>query len=155
MSYDIYIGEASISPNRDDAESLRSAERGEQLEVVVYAVELPDAPAFAGDKLSAHKNNRHPGYSQWVDFCRAAGLESLFFDADHGLMRHHPGCVLLTPDDLVEVQQAMLAWQVRYPDVSPAFGQRDEDGIFTRLVWLEWWIRWALEHCRTPAIYNR
>jgi hypothetical protein len=23
-----------------------------------------------------------------------------------------------------------------------------------RLVWLEWWVRWALDNCKVPVIYN-
>jgi hypothetical protein len=28
------------------------------------------------------------------------------------------------------------------------------DYMLARLIWLDWWMRWALENCETPAIEN-
>ena len=160
MSYSIYIGNAELAGELDDGEYRASYE--------VPEVTLPDAPAFPFDEMSQNKNGRHPGYSQWDMFCQSAGLRDLFFDADAGLMRQHPGCFAITPDHLEHVRSRRMEWERRHPNAVPGFdfsprmhqptqddGVRDRDGVLARLLWLEWWMEWALQNCERPAIANQ
>jgi hypothetical protein len=159
MSYSIYIGNAELEGELDDGE-YRASYR-------VPEVERPDAPAFPNDGMSTRKNGRHPGYTQWSDFCEKAGLHGLFFDRDDGLMRGHPGCFAVTPLHAERMRSMRMDWQLRHPDTAPGFdfsprlmdqsqddGVRGRDAVLARLLWLEWWMDWALANCERPAIAN-
>jgi hypothetical protein len=136
--------------------------------VTVNGHEEPEAPAFPFDAMSARKNSRHPGYSQWGKFCDLTGLRDFFFEKNYGLMRRHPGTFALTPDHLHRVRVAIGEWQRVYPNAVPGWdyfaefpgrddiddGVRGRDSTLARLLWLEWWIAWALAHCERPAIHN-
>lgn len=167
MSYDIYIGEAEIDvPDEDD---------GNELTVRVRGIAHDDAPSFPGDEMTGNGNSRHPGYSQWADFCRAVGLHDLFFDKTGdvpGLMVEHPGCVVLRRSHGDAIHKSLAAWRTQCAgkvagwDPNADFMGKAKpgttlapeghyDGNLARLVWLDWWVRWALAECKTPALYNR
>lgn len=144
MSYDIYIGNAVIKEWGDDGE----------LVAAVESMKLEQAPSFNYDVLSQHTNERHPGYSQWDDFCNSAGLHDLFFNQVTGLMRQHPGTFKITYDHYGKIASALKHWKEVHPEAQPRMDSTDVDGILARLLWLEWWTDWALENCKTPAIHN-
>lgn len=160
MSYDIYIGNRRWRDRR------------------VERLELPEAPAFPGDPLSQHTNGRHPGYSGWYNFLQNVGLHELFMDRDKGLMRNHPGIVPLKREHLAEVEAALKrhrrqhgnddacppGWcscatcdEISPPHLRtrhlPRFTQ-PESGDRARLLWLRFWMDYALTHCRLPALEN-
>ena len=135
MSYDIYIGEY------DDNEKC------------VQSLDLSEAPAFDGDEMTGHGNHRHPGYGQWTDWARDVGLYPLFFDKTDGLMREHPGNQSLSEKHLDVAQSALRKWKRQHKDVVPGWGY-GQDAMLARLVWLEWWMVWALKNCKRPTIYN-
>lgn len=101
-----------------------------------------------------HKNVRWPSYGGWKDFAVEVGLDELFFDEEHGLMRPHPGCAVLREHHESAIALALAAYRVRYPHAVAGFDGSDEDGALARLEWLWWWVRWALDNCERPAIYN-
>ena len=144
MSYDIYIGECIVSDYVGEGE----------LRATVAACAEKDAPTFVGDEMTRNENHRHPGYSQWSGWCEAVGLTSLFFGDEEGLMRRHPGTFALEKDHLVTVSDALTSWKQEHPDSVPGFGV-GQDPCLARLVWLEYWMRRAIERCRLPAIHNR
>lgn len=172
MSYSIYIGEAYLAvPSEDDLTKYDDIYPS----VEVKGMAHPEAPSFPGDDMTGRGNGRHPGYSQWANFVDDVGLRDLFFGArdggsrDASLMRDHPGCAILRPCDLVEIRQARGRWEAKPwpapervagwdPTLMP-FDQREADpkydGNLARLIWLEWWVTWALANCKVPAIYNR
>ena len=156
MSYDIYIGEGIIDENDDSGE----------LRVRVKGLSLPEAPSFPNDQMTGKGNSRHPGYSQWSNFCREAGIYDLFFDEETGLMHRHPGTFILKQNHLDEIRAAKDRWVKNNPDKNPGF-PADEwmkpefqekitnpDPILARLIWLEFWVDWALKNCKVPAIHN-
>jgi len=167
MSYDIYIGEAEVRvPEKEDLD-----EGYNDLEVYVRGLDLPEAPHFPNDDMTGRSNSRHPGYGQWSKFTCEAGINELFFDKEKGgLMRHHPGACVLTRKDLQAISEAKARWMETHPKAVPGWcackkcdqlrqrgsdpEHKDLDGVLARLIWLEWWIGWALEHCRIPTIYN-
>lgn len=167
MSYDIYIGKAELSvPSKSDLEDGYN-----HLSVSVNGMALPDAPTFPGDGMTKNGNSRHPGYSQWSEFCRRVGLYDLFFDNERGLIREHPGCFVLTKGHADEIHDALEKWQKDHPKLEPGWcectskecasmmGNKDakhveRDPALARLIWLDWWVRWALKNCEVPAMAN-
>lgn len=152
MAYDIYIGNAVPTTIEEDDGSYYSVWGG----VTVNRVELEDAPSFPNDHMTGKGNSRHPGYGQWADFCSAVGLTDLFFNKAHGLMRVHPGTFKLEFEHLVTVRDALYEYREAHPDAVPGWHDVDrvENGNLARLLWLEFWIDWALKNCERPAIHN-
>lgn len=171
MSYDIYIGNAVL-------ESEWSVEDGPFAEWVVACMSHPEAPAFPFDEMTGNGNGRHPSYSGWSDFCEATGLYAMFYGVpipdrqrhEGGILSRHPGIVPLTPLMLSSVTDARERRRARCErdgavpgfDFTPAWnapdkddGVRGRDSNLARLIWLEWWMTYALAHCERPAISNR
>jgi hypothetical protein len=172
MSYSIYIGEAILQeydPKDYDGEFAARYS--------VEGAEEEEAPEFENDTMTGKGNSRHPGYGAWDDFARSAGLHSFFFDKESGVMRKHPGCFALTKEHQKTVADALTAYQAKYPNTKPGFtsqfmpkpnsgiigsdsrsmGAPDEvvaEYHLARLIWLDWWIQWALKNCKRPAISN-
>ncbi len=169
MGYSIYIGQAEVVFDADYPE--------EALYIRVNRIENDNAPRFENDDMTGRSNNRHPSYSGWADFVRRAGLSDLFSNKETGIMREHPGCFLLTENHYQQIKSALEAWNVKHHDTVAGFsssglkpffvtpttsfvmmsdGGEDEERDHTkaRLMWLEWWVRWALDNCSIPAIYN-
>lgn len=138
MGYDIRIGRRL---QREDGTSFVADE------IVM------EAPAFPGDDSCAYANKRSPSYSAWQRFCETTGLHRLFFDADTGLLANHPGIVDITPAHLAEVRRAVDRYRRPRPGVEPGYGG-SLDYDLARLLWLDWWMRWAVENCESPAIQN-
>lgn len=147
MSYDIYIGEAKFHiPEKDEIKDYN------QIKVRVQSVSLPEAPVFDGDAMTGNGNSRHPGYTQWASFLEHVGLNELFF-GDGGLMSDHPGCSYITKEHVEQVKAALEKYKERFPTAQPGFNDR-QDALLARLIWLEWWMSWALKNCKVPAIFN-
>jgi hypothetical protein len=130
---------------------------------------LPDAPTFPNDEMTGNGNSRSPSYTGWLEFCQETGIYDVFYDERRHLHAGHPGCVMLTRSDLDRVQEARISWQ-KNSSLPPGFAgwpvydqqtgvsrSTDEgkyDCQLARLIWLEWWMAWALDNCVTPAIEN-
>jgi hypothetical protein len=123
----------------------------------VKVLELDEAPAFPGDDR-ARLNERMPSSAIWERLVAEAGLQTLFFSPETGLFAQFPGCAALTQAHLAEVRVAVETFRGRHPAAAPRFAwdERDlpADADLARLLWLEWWMGWALTHCQNPAIYN-
>ena len=152
MGYTIKIGHAAeCQPLRFEVQDERS----------------DDAPTFPNDEMTGNGNERSPSYTAWAEFCRETGLHELFFGED-GLMRRHPGIAALTGDHLDEIRRARERWQAKatLPPGFEGFPTKLPDGTYgspdagrydyqlARILWLEWWVAWALEHAHRPAIQN-
>jgi hypothetical protein len=161
MGYTITIGNAKPEFSKDDGELYARW--------TVDGQALPNAPVFPHDEMTGNGNSRSPSYSVWAEFCRMTGIYELFLEKYEGLMDSHPGCKMLRPEHLLIVQAALTKWQHTatlppgfegYPEhdketgewVTPDAGKYD--ATLARLMWLEFWMRWALENCETPAIEN-
>jgi len=161
MSYSIYIGAGE--PEHDTEDCQLSARW------VVESVTHDEAPEFPNDAMTGKSNSRHPSYSGWSDFCDEAGLYDLFFDKEVGLMSSHPGCEMIQERHVAEVKKALCRWRKSavkppgfsgfgvYNKVTECWETTDEgkyDHILARLIWLDYWMTWALETCEVPAIHN-
>ena len=158
MSYSIHIGEARI------------ADLDGEPEVRVDGASHPKAPVFPGDEMTGNGNGRHPAYGSWRDFVDKSGLTDLFFDSEEGLMRQHPGTFALGPEHVSRVRGALDRWKSIHPNDKPGwcecrecrpyFGPKEPpahvelNATLARLIWLEWWMGWALRTCKRPAVGN-
>lgn len=168
MSYSIYIGNTTMRPVEDEevvtAYARLTSGKTCYYEPVVKEMRHPNAPTFPNDEMTGNSNGRHPGYRAWAEFCEVTGLEDLFFNREHGLMREHPGHAELHLEHVSTIHQALLRWQEAHPDANPGFerfswdDETDEemgyDPILARLIWLEWWMTWALANCEHAGIWN-
>jgi hypothetical protein len=137
-------------------------------------ISLPEAPLFPGDPTE-RTNSRSPSYTMWAEFCDDVGLQPLFFDKQHGLMREHPGWFQFGPEHLLIVRRAREAYEKQHPGLVPGWAEDDywsrrrrgqmepnpgdeqyttEGGHLARLLWLEWWMDYALKHFDHPGIAN-
>jgi hypothetical protein len=152
MSYSLTIGNAYLAgPYRDSIKYY----------IDVQEFSHPEAPAFG--EPSDHRSSRFPGYTTWSDFCNEVGLTELFFDEESGLLANHPGTCALTESHLAEITGALERRRASNGGKAPGFKEQTQDGHFkdvgkdpqlARLVWLEYWVRWALQNCERPAFGN-
>lgn len=150
MGYHIAIGElADVEFPEEDCFNYR-----------VKEANSPFAPQFGPlDRLSGQTNSRYPSYSGWECFCKEAGIHDLFYNRKTGLIRNHPGYERLNRRHLLKIREAMEYREAKV-GLPPGFvmngiGPLEVDPILARLMWLEFWINWALKNCRNPVILNR
>jgi hypothetical protein len=163
MGYTIKIGQAEPIADHDEYQN-------HEYGFGVAELELPDAPRIEGD-VNQCKNYRWPSYSVWTEFTRDVGLYSLFFDDSDGLIRPHPGVIVLRPEHGATIRGALEAYRLKHPgavarfDVFPPGTSAVEefrapaqhpncDYSLARLEWLSWWVDWALANCSRPAMEN-
>lgn len=153
MGYTFTVGNAVPVHHKDDFPYLSA--RWE-----VEHAQLDAAPSFSGDEMTGKSNMRSPSYSVWSDFCRATGLYELFYDECGHLHARHPGCIGITQEDADFVTAALARYRAK-ATLPPGFeqawdysGPPNYDYNFARLIWLEFWMQWAVKNCETPAIQN-
>lgn len=157
MGYNLTIGEMNIEYNNDDdCPQVRPRAMGEGHE---------GAPSF-GEPTDC-TNSRWPSYGSWSDSMTFIGLEGMFYDTknrDDSILQDHPGCIPLTQKHRKEVNAAMVEYKIKYPNAIPTYGNPkgwdedpdnpDENSYMTRLVWLHYWINWAMDNCKQPVFEN-
>lgn len=142
MGYTIKIGNAA-------PEFIRDMENEElYARWIVEDATSDDAPTFDNDMMTGNRNRRLPSYTGWADFLDATGLGGLF----SVLFASHPGCVILNQSHYEEIHKALEDYKATATNPPGFFHGQDYN--LARLMWLEFWVRWALENCETPAIYN-
>lgn len=144
MGYAITIGELDVRKypeNGLDSDCIRFDAVG---------VKVSDSPAFG--EPTDFTNSRWPMYSTWSDFLQAVGLYGVFFDEQGHLIGGHPGVRLVTQELADRVSQALDDYRAMHP--SAIEQMEGGDGWLCRLVWLSYWLRWALANCDTPVIAN-
>jgi hypothetical protein len=155
MGYTITIGNAVPEHHKDDFPILSASWE-------VQGQVLENAPTFENDGMTGASNSRSPSYTDWADFCRATGLYELFFgkEGDEGLMAHHPDCKGITQYDVDIVTASLKKYQAK-ATLPAGFEKHDYTGNeqnydyhLARLIWLEFWMRWAIANCETPALEN-
>lgn len=91
-------------------------------------------------------NQRWPDYSGWEEFTQTVGLYDMFYNEDTGIMRNHPGVFELTEEHQMAISRA----EGRLKKLPQAV--RELHG--GRLMWLSYWVEFAVKHCKRPAIKN-
>lgn len=143
MGYTLTIGELKVIPD------LSAALDDDGLFFTAEAVSHEGAPAFG--EPTDHSNSRWPSYTAWAETMRDTGLYDVFF-WDGTLLGGHPGARLVTQRLRETVSSALASYREAHP-VEAEFGT-DEGANICRLIWLDYWIGWALENCKTPVIAN-
>lgn len=154
MGYTFVVGNAKPTHDKDDFPYLRA-----RWEVDIKT--LKSAPTFVNDEMTGNSNSRSPSYTVWAEFARATGLYEFFFDDRGHLHAGHPGCVGITQEDADLVTAALNRYKskaVHPPGFSDWYGKTPDDkpvdAHLARLIWLEFWMQWAVKNCKTPAIQN-
>lgn len=175
MGYDFTIGEAefdSYASDADDEPSVHVIARGEAHE---------NAPTFVNDEMTGNTNRRSPGYVAWHDFCILADIEELFygggwnrdyrrydscsddFHRETPLLAEHPGFQAIGRKDVNYLAKKLEEFKAKHPGLEPQFSNWDgtsqtgatlESAALARLIWLEYWFRWAVDNCKRPIIQN-
>ena len=136
--------------------------------VMVADASHPDAPSNGDD---SHKTNyRTPGYIVWKEFATAVGIADLFYGPEG---KQDGPLLAADPAELKEehyqiIHVALLDYKAKHPDAVPGYSTRYDssvhdyvtdpnpnlDGNLDRLMWLDFWIRWALDNCEYPAFHG-
>lgn len=147
MGYSITIGELLIETYPEEAmecSGLRFSAKSEWHD---------SAPAYG--EPTDFTNDRWPSYSAWFDFAERSGVRELLFDSGGNLIGGHPGVRLITKDMLDAVVAARLKMESNpHPPQPTMENYTAENGAYCRLLWLEYWMQWSLENCKTPVIAN-
>jgi hypothetical protein len=152
MGYTFTIGNAVPRHDKSDFPHLWA-------EWKVQKASHPEAPTFPNDAMTSNGNARSPSYGVWSEFCREVGLYDFFYDSRGNLHAGHPGCIGLTKEDADAISAALTRYRAK-AKLPPGFegwgykGPDRYDAWLARLIWLDWWTRWAVENCETPAIQN-
>ena len=152
MSYTFTIGNAVPKFNKEDFPDLDA-------HFEVEGASHPEAPVFPNDDMTGNGNSRSPSYTVWEDFARETGLHEFFFTERGHLHAGHPGCIGITPEDVDTIASALCQYRKK-ATLPPGFegwgyeGPPRYDYHLARLIWLDWWCRWAVQNCETPAIEN-
>jgi hypothetical protein len=126
-------------------------------EYSVQETERDDAPVFPGGHEQNRSNLRAVSTS-WLTFCQSTGLTDLFFEQTTlAGWRMRAGVHPLRQDMLGVIQAAREQWQSRYPGTTAGWvggteKEREINFALARLLWLEWWMQWALRECSQPTL---
>lgn len=156
MGYTITIGELEVEKNPEDgldSDCISFGAKGQNLD---------DAPAFG--EPTDYTNSRWPSYTSWSGALEDAGMYDLFFCEGH-LIGGHPGIRLITKELVEAVAERKAEFERRHPNVKATYGNVSgpfesdadnpgENGVYCRIVWLDYWLKWAYENCETPVIAN-
>lgn len=171
MGYTITVGEAEIFYDADDPAIWIEAQGATD-------ENAPDHCPFTGKG-----NSRSPGYVAWHEFCDKAGITELFygqgwcrdtrsympcsdeFHRETPLLAEHPGAQPINQADAEYIGRKLTEYRRAHPDATPGFWDcgkhtdwkevdNGKDPTLARLMWLEFWFRWALENCKRPIVQN-
>lgn len=157
MGYSITIGELEIDFESEERYICLSAK----------AENHENAPAFG--EPTDFTNQRWPSYSAWHNFLNSVGLADIFYDENGHALGGHPGAVPINATIVEQVRQALDYRRLSNGGREPGFSvkliqvdgkfQEVDDGTnkdydLARLIWLDYWCRWAVENCGRPVIAN-
>lgn len=162
MGYNLTIGEAVIDCS------------DEYIHIDAEYASHPDAPAHC--PYTKNGNSRSPSYTAWSDFCKAAEIYELFYGEGWSreerryipkqdfyretiLIADHPGAAVIIPQDLDYIRAARERRAANNGGREPGFWDNEgvdngKDHVLARLLWLEFWVDWALKNCKNPVIHN-
>ena len=170
MGYNLTIGNARLNYDKEY----------NTLTVEAEGTSHPSAPIHC--PFTGNGSSRSPSYTGWSEFCKEAGEEvyAMFYGSGWNrdyrmydrpseqflelyprreipILSNHPGYQPLCQDDLTIVRQARIEREKLGKE--PGFWDDDnvdngKDHVLARLLWLEFWIDWALKNCEIPILEN-
>jgi hypothetical protein len=163
MGYTLIIGEAEIE------------QYDEWVLISAKSATMDDAPNHC--PFTKNGNMRSPSYTTWSEFCKEAGIFPMFYGSgwsreerryesaegnfyrETPILQDHPGASGLIAGDLEYVRAARINREKTNGGKPPGFWDDFEvdngkDPVLARLVWLEYWIDWALKNCENPVLAN-
>lgn len=144
MGYTITVGELRVQKDPED---------GIEPDCLSFRADgagSPDAPAFGNP--TDRTNSLWPSYTAWAETMRISGLTDAFF-YQGSMIGGHPGVRLVTPELVETVTYALRGLEAKNPNAKAEYGT-DVGAAMCRLIWLDYWLRWAIENCETPVIAN-
>lgn len=146
MGYSITIGELSIDAAPEDGVECSC------INFSAKGVAIEGSPAY-GEPTDG-TNQRWPSYSSWSNHLENAGLYDVFFFGGH-LIGGHPGVRLVTKELLERISKAKADLESEHPNIEATMQPyTDINGTYCRVIWLEYWCKWAIENCTVPVIAN-
>jgi hypothetical protein len=143
LGYEIRIGERAVPAKR----------RQRAINEVVAARGIKDAPLIRNSHCTLPgQNSAQASAVNWTDFCDEVGLYDLFFGR-LGLMPHSVDTKVtaIFDRDHHKILSSLSRYRASHPGVEPEMGGSDESATLARLVWLEFWFRWAIANCKQPS----
>jgi hypothetical protein len=122
-------------------------------QLYIDKLELPYAPSFPNDS-TGQTNSRSIGYSVWSIFIVETGTYH-FFNDHIGIFSEDFGTKSITAHDCLLIEQIRINYQAKI-NKAPGFcldEPCDYDGNLARLIWFEWWMKWAVLNTSNPGIH--
>ncbi len=154
--YHIRIGEAITTTGEDSMDGVKFIRDF----VEIRPEQHVDAPDIANDEY-CKVNERSMSGTRWEAFCRESSLERLFGREGTPLFQNWSGlsAVQFTADAVDRVHKALEKYRTAHPAAVPGFTDGEwppsdgvTDPILARLVWLDYWMSWAVQKCEKPSI---
>ncbi len=140
----------------------------------VQRTSSPDAPMFPNDSILEPKSNwRYVNYIVWVAMAEECGITAWLINNETGIIRDNESDVVkpLTENDYRIVNEAYLlrsafaegrpGWNMDDDELKieskelgtlPRIAATPYDQYLARLMWLRFWLRWALDNCSEPSV---
>lgn len=124
-------------------------------------IKLENAPAFG--EYGDYTNERYTHNSLWLKFSEFVNIKDMFYNENEKLVGKEIGYLKLTHSFLEELRKRIKVFKGKYPDAEATYGDNNlrslndfstpvENLFLCRLVWLEFWINYAIENSENPAI---
>jgi hypothetical protein len=128
----------------------------------------PEAPVFPNDVCLEPKANwRFVNYPAWKSMAEEVGLTKWLTDKDTGILHKNDEVTPITEDHYRMISEAYLLrsafaegrpgwdseeWDEETLGARPQVPGTHYDKYLARLMWLRFWVRWALDHCQEPSV---
>lgn len=122
-------------------------------QLYIDKLELPFAPNLPNDS-TGQTNKRNISYFVWPEFLTETNSQE-FFDSHLGISSDDSGTKSITAHDCLLIEQIRINYQIKANKL-PGFcidEPCDYDGNLARLIWFEWWMKWAVLNTPNPGIY--
>jgi hypothetical protein len=143
MGYTLRIGNAVIN----------EIEHSEELPLLIRVENqtLDSAPIFPGCSNCGMSNSRYPSYTGWEGFLKKTNTKHILGK----FTEKHPNCLPVTKEDVDAVFNALQLYK-NTATLPPGWSDDEKtyDYDLARLIWFEFWMRWAVENCETPSFEN-
>jgi hypothetical protein len=122
-------------------------------------------------RCNHHSNTFSISYRGWEEMCKATGLQQLFYGTGWNRdlreydycedefyreepLLHRPGShAVLCRQDADLIRACHERYRFMHPNVKPGLHSEIANNL-SCLLWLDYWVTWAVDHCERPVITN-